>query len=117
MGTLASAGLLLVMCLTGHAGAQERKPFVGLASVYSAGYGGRTASGESYDPHKFTCAHRTLPFGTRVRVTARNGASVTVTVNDRGPFVAGRVLDLSRAAAKALHIGGAGLVKVTAEVQ
>jgi len=114
--TLLSAGLLLAVCLAGDAAlAGETRSFSGVASVYSKSYSGRTADGEIYNPAKFTCAHRTLPFGTRLRVTHR-GRSVMVVVNDRGPFVGGRVLDLSRAAAKALRIGD-GVARVTAQVQ
>lgn len=73
----------------------------GTASWYAMGT--RTASGERMDPSAMTAAHRTLPFGTRLRVTnKRNGKSVTVRVNDRGPFIRGRILDLSRSAAHKL---------------
>lgn len=73
----------------------------GTASWYAMGT--RTASGERMDPSAMTAAHRTLPFGTRLRVTnKRNGRSVTVRVNDRGPFIRGRILDLSRSAAHKL---------------
>ncbi len=90
----------------------------GVAAYYSEGYRGLTASGDHYDPNKLTCAHRTLPFGTRVRVTdPRSRRSVVVTVNDRGPFNKGRIIDLSLAAAKKLHMLGRGLIRVTAEVQ
>jgi rare lipoprotein A len=83
----------------------------GIASVYGQG-GGRTASGERVDPSAMTAAHRTLRFGTRVTVThARNGRSVTVRINDRGPFVRGRVIDLTPAAARVL--GFSGLAPVT----
>jgi Lytic transglycolase len=72
----------------------------------------------AYDPDKFTAAHRTLPFGTRVRVTdTRSQRSVVVVVNDRGPFIKGRVIDLSLAAAKALRMTDRGLLKVTAVVE
>ena len=114
VAAILTLGLLSIFI--GPALAHQVKSFTGLASVYSAGYSGATADGENYDPHKFTCAHRTLPFGTRLRVT-RDGHSVIVVVIDRGPFVCGRVLDLSRAAAKALHFGDAGVVHVTAKVQ
>ena len=71
-----------------------------------------------YDPLKFTCAHRTLPFGTKLRVTdLQTERSVVVVVNDRGPFNKSRVLDLSKAAAKALDMTGRGLIKVTAAVE
>jgi rare lipoprotein A len=86
-----------------------------MASVYGNGdgYAGkRTASGERMNPSALTAAHRTLPFGSHVRVTNnRNGRSVTVRITDRGPFVRGRVVDLSPAAARA--IGVAGLAPVT----
>ena len=83
----------------------------GVASVYAYG-GSKTASGERADPNAMTAAHRTLPFGTRVAVThARNGRSVTVRINDRGPFIRGRIIDLTPAAARAL--GFSGLAPVT----
>jgi len=83
----------------------------GIASVYAYS-GERTASGERAQPSGFTAAHRTLPFGTRVRVTNKsNGRSVIVRINDRGPFVRGRVIDLTPAAAQAL--GFSGLARVT----
>jgi rare lipoprotein A len=86
----------------------------GVASVYSYA-GGRTASGERGSPSALTAAHRTLPFGTRVRVTNRNnGRSVVVRVNDRGPFVRGRIIDLTPAAARAL--GFSSLANVSVEV-
>jgi rare lipoprotein A len=84
---------------TRHAGVQG-----GIASVYS---GGGTASGERMNPGALTAAHPSLPFGTKVRVTnSHTGRSVIVRINDRGPFVKGRVIDLSPAAAKAIGVGG-----------
>jgi rare lipoprotein A len=81
----------------------------GIASVYS---GGRTANGERANPHGMTAAHRSLPFGTLVRVTNEHtGRSVVVRINDRGPFIRGRVIDLMPAAARA--IGCDGLAHVT----
>jgi rare lipoprotein A len=91
---------------TGHS-------FSGMASYYGNESGSRTASGERFNQNALTCAHRSLPFGTKLRVT-HGGRSVVVTVNDRGPFVRGRVLDLSTAAARAVGISGVG--QVTAEV-
>jgi len=86
----------------------------GIASVYAYA-GERTASGERAKPNGFTAAHRTLPFGTRVRVTNKNnGRSVTVRINDRGPFVRGRVIDLTPAAAHALGFEGLARVTLTA---
>jgi len=94
-----------------HATSTQR----GLASWY--GESQMTASGERFDRHALTAAHRTLRFGTRVRVTnERNGRSVIVRVNDRGPYARGRIIDLSEAAARALHMIDAGVVPVTLEV-
>ena len=84
----------------------------GIASIYS---GGRTANGERVDANGMTAAHKTLPFGTLVRVThQRSGRSVIVRINDRGPFVAGRVIDVTPAAARAL--GFSGLAPVTLDI-
>jgi peptidoglycan lytic transglycosylase len=90
---------------------------VGLASYYADRFHGRpTASGQPYDRAAFTCAHPSAPFGARLRVTdLETGRSVVVTVNDRGPHVAGRVVDLSFAAAQRLGITGRGLVRVRVE--
>lgn len=92
--------------------------YAGSASFYCAGFSGkRTASGERYNCNGMTAAHRTLPFGTRVRVTnSRNGKSVIVRINDRGPFIRGRVVDLSRAAAQTVGMTRAGVVPVHIEV-
>jgi rare lipoprotein A len=85
----------------------------GIASVYSEG--SRTASGERLSPGALTAAHRSLPFGTMVRVTNNHtGRSVVVRINDRGPFVRGRIIDLSPAAARAL--GFSGLANVSVDV-
>jgi rare lipoprotein A len=76
----------------------------------------KTASGQRANPGGFTAAHRTLPFGTKVTVTnKRNGRSVTVRINDRGPFVRGRIIDLTPAAARALGFNGLAPVEVTRE--
>jgi len=84
----------------------------GIASVYAYS-GSKTASGERANPTGLTAAHRTLAFGTHVRVTnRRNGRSVTVRINDRGPFVRGRVIDVTPAAAHALGFSGLARVKV-----
>lgn len=83
----------------------------GMASYY--GYGGRTANGERHNAAAMTAAHRTLPFGTRVRVTnTSNGRSIVVRINDRGPFVRGRVIDVSTGAAEALGFRSRGVAKV-----
>ena len=94
-----------------HAGTGHS--FSGVASFYGNESGSQTASGQRFNQNAMTCAHRSLPFGTKLRVT-HGGRSVVVTVNDRGPFVRGRVLDLSTAAARAIGIEGLG--QVTAEV-
>jgi rare lipoprotein A len=93
---------------TGHS-------FSGMASYYGSESGSRTASGQRMNANAMTCAHRSLPFGTRLRVT-HGDRSVIVTVNDRGPFVRGRVLDLSTGAARAIGLTRAGVGRVTAEV-
>jgi len=89
--------------------------FSGMASYYGNESGSRTASGQRFNQNALTAAHRSLPFGTKLRVTHR-GSSVIVTINDRGPFIRGRVLDLSTGAARAIGLTGAGVGRVTAEV-
>ncbi|WP_349371264.1 septal ring lytic transglycosylase RlpA family protein [Salinarimonas sp.] len=88
------------------------------ASWYGPGFHGRkTANGERFDQDGLTAAHKTLPFGTKVRVTnVANGKSVVVRINDRGPFVRGREIDLSRGAAKAVGMVGSGVAQVRMEV-
>jgi rare lipoprotein A len=84
----------------------------GIASVYAYS-GAKTASGERANPGGLTAAHRTLKFGTRVRVTnQRNGRSIIVRINDRGPFVRGRVIDITPAGARALGFAGLAPVKI-----
>jgi len=102
---------------------QQRRPAKskaqrGKASWYGRRFQGRkTASGERFDRHALTAAHRKLPFGTRVRVTnLKNGRTVIVRINDRGPFGSGRVIDVSEAAAKRLRMIRAGVVPVKVEV-
>jgi rare lipoprotein A len=89
--------------------------FSGMASYYGNESGSRTASGQRFNQNAMTAAHRTLPFGTKLRIT-HGGRSVIVTINDRGPFIRGRVLDLSTGAARAVGLTGAGVGRVTAEV-
>lgn len=86
----------------------------GIASFYGPEFSGRkTASGEIFDPEAFTAAHRTLPFGTLVRVThLNNNRSVEVRINDRGPFIKGRIIDLSPAAARQLDMIRSGTARV-----
>jgi peptidoglycan lytic transglycosylase len=89
---------------------------VGIASFYK--YDSKTASGEQFNPSDLTAAHRTLPFGTRLRVTnVATGQTVTVRVNDRGPFIAGRVVDVSHSAAEVLGMVDRGITKVKLEVE
>lgn len=98
---------------------RDREAQVGKASFYAHKFHGRrTASGEKYDETELTAAHRTLPFGTRVRVTnLENGRKVTLRVNDRGPHVKNRVIDVSYAAAKKLRFVRDGVTRVRVEVK
>jgi rare lipoprotein A len=89
--------------------------FSGMASYYGNESGSRTASGARFNQGAMTAAHRSLPFGTKLRVT-HGGRSVVVTINDRGPFIRGRVLDLSTGAARAIGLTSAGVGRVTAQV-
>jgi len=123
-----SLGLFLLSCAekrTVRAAAPPPQPVsgvaaaeVGVASWYGHPYHGRTsASGEVYDMEQFTAAHRTLPFGTLVRVVnLDNTKTVDVRINDRGPFVDDRIIDLSHAAARAIDLVGPGTAKVRLEV-
>jgi rare lipoprotein A len=87
---------------------------LGIASSYGEGL--QTASGERFNAGELTAAHRTLPFGTRVRVTNHsNGRSVVVTINDRGPFVRGRIIDVTPAAARVLGMSGVAPVTIEPE--
>ena len=121
--TLGGVAVVLAACASsappaaGPVGAGYREE--GLASWYGEPYHGRaTASGPRYDMNRMTAAHRTLPFGTLVRVTNReNGRQARVLINDRGPFVDGRIIDLSRAAAEAIDSVGPGVVRVRLEVE
>ena len=101
-----------------HGGAHALLRFRGQASYYADSLTGNpTASGEPYQPRAFTAAHRSLPFGTVVRVVRDDSQQlVFVRINDRGPFVRGRVLDLSRAAAEAIGLIERGAARITAEV-
>lgn len=98
--------------------AQIGYTFSGDASYYGKGFDGKkTASGEIFDRNAMTCAHRSLPFGTKLKVVrVKTGASVVVRVNDRGPYAKRRVLDLSEAAGKVLGLDKAGHAQVTATV-
>lgn len=106
--------LFAVACAHGPRSGERERVAEGLASYYGAAFRGhRTASGERFDPDDLTAAHRTLAFGTCLRVeNAENGRSVRVRVNDRGPFVKGRVVDVSEAAARALDFIQRGVARV-----
>ncbi len=115
--------LLLLLTAVGCAG--SKPPLypapdveVGLASFYATRFHGqKTASGERYDEKSLTAAHRTLPFGTRVQVTnLGNGRSVVLMINDRGPFARGRIIDVSRRAARKLDFVRDGTARVRVEV-
>jgi rare lipoprotein A len=101
--------------LDANASIRSSGSFAGKASFYGNESGSKTASGQRFNQNAMTAAHRSLPFGTKLRVTHR-GQSVVVTINDRGPFIKGRVLDLSTGAARAIGLTGAGVGHVTAEV-
>ena len=108
---LVSAAFIAPVTFDGAAHAQS---WTGKASFYS--HGTRTASGAKFQPGAWTAAHRSLPFGTVLRVTnLANQRSITVTVNDRGPFVRGRILDVSAGAADALGFRNAGVTHVKIE--
>jgi rare lipoprotein A len=104
-----STGAIGLISSTHDASAQS-----GVASWYGPGFHGKkTASGERFNTGSYTAAHRSLPFGTRVKVTnVRNGKSVVVRINDRGPFAHGRIIDLSKASANAIGMGGTARVKL-----
>jgi rare lipoprotein A len=90
---------------------KEAEAQVGVASYYKSGK--KTANGERFNPNGYTAAHRTLKFGTRVKVTnLRNGQSVVVRINDRGPFIRGRIIDLAYGAARAVGLHRSGTAKV-----
>jgi rare lipoprotein A len=112
----ALALLLLIFVTSVDAGSNQTKPAVksattGMASWYR--HGKKTANGESFKPAGLSAAHRTLPFNTTVLVTnLKNHKSVKVRINDRGPFIKGRLIDLSQGAAKAIGLGGVGMVSL-----
>ena len=111
------AVLFFLFPFVSYVSAQEFRQY-GNASWYGNSFHGRpTASGESYDMHEFTGAHRDLPFGTVIKVkNLRNGKEVVVRVNDRGPYIKSRIVDLSRAAASMLGIVSRGTARVSIEV-
>lgn len=114
-GVMACASFLFVPQATMAGGAQA---ISGTASWYGSKFHGRsTANGERFNMNGKTAAHRSLPFGTEVRVTNRhNGRTVTVRINDRGPFAGNRVIDLSKGAAQSIGMINSGTAPVTVEV-
>ncbi|MEZ5925546.1 MAG: septal ring lytic transglycosylase RlpA family protein [Hyphomicrobiaceae bacterium] len=111
------AAMLVALAVFPIFGATDAKAYsqTGIASYYWQGK--RTANGESYKPDGISAAHKTLPFGTRVKVThLGTGRSIVVRINDRGPFIKGRIIDLSRGAAGVLGIKGSGVARVRIEV-
>ncbi|MGE3876212.1 MAG: septal ring lytic transglycosylase RlpA family protein [Parvibaculaceae bacterium] len=112
LAALYACAFLLPLTLHSSAPAEAQ---VGMASYYK--HGRKTANGEYFNPNGYTAAHRSLKFGTRVRVTnLRNGRSVIVRINDRGPFVGGRIIDLSYGAARAVGLHDSGVAKVQVAV-
>ncbi|WP_336491478.1 septal ring lytic transglycosylase RlpA family protein [Methylobacterium nigriterrae] len=113
---LALLALVTAACVVAPSAEADERSFAqaGVASWYGPGFHGRrTANGERFDTHALTAAHRTLPFGTQVRVTNKtNGRSVVVRINDRGPVVGGHVIDLSNASAQAIGLSGTATVSI-----
>lgn len=109
--------VLAISCICGFVCANAQQPD-GLASYYGKKFHGKkAANGSRYNMHAMTCAHKTLPFGTKVKVTnINNGQEAVVTVTDRGPYVEGRVVDLSHAAAKKIGMIRSGVVPVSIEI-
>ena len=103
--------IVILMCISANADAQT---FTGKASYYGPGFHGRkSANGQVFDMYKLTCAHKTLPFGTRLKVTnLKNGKSTIVEVTDRGPYAKGRIIDLSKGAAMELDMLSSGVASV-----
>lgn len=103
--------ILAVAAATLMAASAQAGTTTGMASYYKSGK--LTANGERFNPHGLTAAHRTLPFGTKVKVTnLRNGRSVIVRINDRGPFIRGRVMDLSLGAAQQVGLTATGVTRI-----
>ena len=116
--TVLGAVLALTLALSSSPVLAHAGTVTGTASWYGPGFHGRTtANGERYNMNAMTAAHKTLTFGTKVKVTNNsNGKSVIVRINDRGPYVGSRVIDLSKSAASAIDMIGSGTAKVTIEV-
>ena len=118
LANLFAGKLLMIVILCCVVSSLNAQTLTGKASYYGGVFHGRkTASGKVYDMYKYTCAHKTLPFGTMLKITNKaNGKTVTVEVTDRGPYVKGRIIDLSVAAAMDLDMMKAGVANVEAEI-
>lgn len=114
----AGARLIMIIILSCLATNLMAQTYTGKASYYGDGFHGRkSASGKVYDMYRNTCAHKTLPFGTKLKVTnLKNGKSTIVEVTDRGPYAKGRIIDVSKSAAMELGMVAAGVAKVEVEV-
>ena len=105
-GVLVAFSAVIALGSVAPSMAQNSRSQSGIASVYSTESGNKTASGQRLNPGALTAAHKSLPFGTKVKVTnKKNGRSVVVTINDRGPFTKGRIIDLTPAAAQKIGMG------------
>lgn len=115
---IAVAAMLAFSLPLGATGSFAQEAASGVASWYGSKFHGRTtANGEKYDMNSLTAAHKTLPFGTKVKVTnTRNGKSVVVRINDRGPYAGKRVIDLSRSAAQAVGMVNSGTAQVKLDI-
>ena len=110
---IAVASILFVGLASTATAAQQRQVESGIAAIHS-GKTGKTTSGEAFNPENMTAAHRSLPFGTMVRVTnTQNSRSIVVRINDRGPFSRGRIIDVTPAAARALGFTGLAPVNLS----
>ncbi|MCO5247366.1 MAG: septal ring lytic transglycosylase RlpA family protein [Chitinophagales bacterium] len=109
---------LIILFVISTFAVSAKDNFEGMASYYADMFVGKTtANGDKYSHNKMTCAHRSLPFGTLLKVTnLNNNKSVVVTVNDRGPYAKGRVVDLSKSAAESINMVKSGVAKVLVEV-
>jgi rare lipoprotein A len=118
LSLLLMGATLLALFAAPSMAAKPGQVMTGIASYYHDSlHGNKTASGKVYNKNKLSAAHKTLPLGTRVRVTdPKSGRSVDLVVNDRGPFVKGRIIDLSRRAARELGMIRKGITKVKVEV-
>ena len=114
----AVAQFIIIFLLSCVATSMSAQTYTGKASYYGPGFHGRRcANGEVFDMYKLTCAHKTLPFGTLLKVTnQKNGKSTIVKVTDRGPYVKGRIVDLSKAAAMEIDMLSSGVANVTIEI-